>query len=617
MRAPLPADERRRACRHGLFALVVGNAILCLPHVVLFARAGGGELSSLALAFLHLALLGQMWGAVLALGLVLALLALAGPLWRAVPVAAPAAYTLLHAFLYIDRKVWAILHFHVNRFVLGVVFTSSGVKSLEIPWAEIAQFGGALTLLFALELAVYARGARAGGEEQAGAELRRWARLAAVAAAVLAADRAAYATANRVSRSDVTEAAEAVPYYRAEELRPLVKALRGGDPADGGLAWPARPLRFEPPKQKLNVLVILLESFRADAFDREVTPNMWRFAQEAQWYPRHRSGGNGTWFGAFSLFYGLHGAYAERFLAAHRGPLLFDRARELGYDTRVMAAQTLASPPLRDTVFANVPPSAIDDALPGAGPAERDEELARRARRFLSERDRSRPFLLTLFFDSTHMPYSFPAGADPYRPYPEKLVFRDLDEPQPRAPIWNRYRNAARWVDGRVGEVLDELARQGLGQDTVVLLVADHGEAFWEHGRFGHNSAFDREQTAVPLALRVPGLAPALHPETSRHVDVAPTLMSLLGCESPPRDWSHGRSLLALPPDLPQVACGFRGCAIVEPDGYTTFVPAEGGAAAAQVYAPDYRRIGDRRGRLAHLSPHVSETIAELGAFLR
>ncbi|HZZ85818.1 MAG TPA: sulfatase [Anaeromyxobacteraceae bacterium] len=617
MRAPLPADERRRACRQGLFALVVANGVLCLPHVVLFARAGGGELSPLAGAFLHLALLGQMWGAVLVLGLLLALVALAGPLWRAVPVAAPALYTLLHAFLYIDRKVWAILHFHVNRFVLGVVFTSSGVKSLEIPWAEIAQFGGALAVLFALELAVYARGARGGGEEERGAELRRWARLAALALAVLAADRAAYATANRASRSDVTEAAEAVPYYGAAELRPLVRALSGREPADAGLAWPARPLRFKDPPRRPNVLVVLLESFRADAFDPEVTPRMWRFAEGAQWYQRHLSGGNGTWFGAFSLFYGLHGAYAERFLAAGRGPAVLDRARDLGYELHVMAAQTLGSPPLRATVFANVPPAAIEDALPGAGPDERDAELSARARRWLAGRDRSRPFFLTLFFDSTHMPYSFPADAAPYRPYPEKLVFRELDEPQPRAPIWNRYRNAARWVDGRVGEVLDELDRRGLADDTVVVLVADHGEAFWEHGRFGHNSAFDHEQTAVPLAVRIPGLPPAVHREPSRHVDVAPTLMSLLGCESPPRDWSHGRSLLSLPPGQPQVVCGFRGCAIVEPDGYETFVPATGGAAAAQVFTPDYRRVDDRRARASHLSPHVDATVAELSAFLR
>ncbi len=609
-------DDRRRSCRQGLFALVVANGLLCLPHVILYARAGG-DLSPLARAFLHLALLGQMWLAVLLLGVVLAGLALAGPLWRAVPVAAPALYTLLHAFLYIDRKVWAILHFHVNGFVLGVVFTSSGVQSLEIPWREIAQFGGALALLFALELTIYARGARRGGEEERGAELRRWARIAALALAVLAADRAAYATANRASRSDVTEAAETVPYYRGAELRPLVLALEGGERAGGGLAWPARPLRFADPPRKLNVLVLLLESFRADAFGPEVTPRMWRFAQGAQWYPHHRSGGNGTWFGAFSLFYGLHGAYAERFLEAGRGPLIFDRARDLGYELRVIAAQTLSSPPLRATVFANVPRQNVEDALPGATPDERDAELADRARHFLAGRDRARPFFLTLFFDSTHMPYSFPPSAAPYRPFPQQLVFRELDEPQPKAPIWNRYRNAARWVDGRVGEVLDELDRRGLADDTVVVLVADHGEAFWEHGRFGHNSAFDREQTAVPLAVRIPGLEPAVHPEPSRHVDVAPTLMSLLGSQSSPRDWSHGRSLLALAPDQPQVVCGFRGCAIVEPDGFETFVPSGGSAGSAQVFTPEYRRLDDRRARLAHLSPHVDGVLAELSAFLR
>jgi len=92
--------------------------------------------------------------------------------------------------------------------------------------------------------------------------------------------------------------------------------------------------------------------------------------------------------------------------------------------------------------------------------------------------------------------------------------------------------------------VFDHLTAKGLFQNTIVVLTGDHGEEFLEHGRWGHNSTFSKEQISPPLVLWLPGLAPAEHRSLSSHLDIAPTVLRALGCTNPSDDLSLGHDLL-------------------------------------------------------------------------
>ena len=76
-------------------------------------------------------------------------------------------------------------------------------------------------------------------------------------------------------------------------------------------------------------------------------------------------------------------------------------------------------------------------------------------------------------------------------------------------------------------------------EDTILLITADHGEEFGDHGQYGHGWSLYEEQLRVPLILyakgRFEGGAVVTHPVHS--VDVAPTLATLIGA-SPPSAWS-------------------------------------------------------------------------------
>ncbi|MCI0398592.1 MAG: sulfatase-like hydrolase/transferase [Chloroflexi bacterium] len=98
------------------------------------------------------------------------------------------------------------------------------------------------------------------------------------------------------------------------------------------------------------------------------------------------------------------------------------------------------------------------------------------------------------------------------------------------------YEAALVYLDGQIGRLLGFLESSGRLANTAVVVVADHGEEFLEHGRWGHweNNLYD-EIIRVPLLVYVPGLpGPHSVERQVRTLDVMPTLLELSGCSPPP-----------------------------------------------------------------------------------
>ena len=70
------------------------------------------------------------------------------------------------------------------------------------------------------------------------------------------------------------------------------------------------------------------------------------------------------------------------------------------------------------------------------------------------------------------------------------------------------YHSELAYTDFEVGRLLDRLNALGLAEDTLVILVSDHGEEFFDHGRWGHQRTLHEEVVKVPLVLRLPGTLP-------------------------------------------------------------------------------------------------------------
>jgi arylsulfatase A-like enzyme len=106
----------------------------------------------------------------------------------------------------------------------------------------------------------------------------------------------------------------------------------------------------------------------------------------------------------------------------------------------------------------------------------------------------------------------------------------------------NRYDNAVAYADRAAGRVLDHVRAIGAWDETAIVFLTDHGEAWGEHGLYGHGVDHFPEFLDVPLFVRVPGAEPGRDPRLATTIDVAPTLADLAGV-APHPSW-QGRSLL-------------------------------------------------------------------------
>jgi hypothetical protein len=107
------------------------------------------------------------------------------------------------------------------------------------------------------------------------------------------------------------------------------------------------------------------------------------------------------------------------------------------------------------------------------------------------------------------------------------------------------YRAGIRAFDDHLAELLDGLRQRRLFDSAMVILSSDHGDEFFEHGRFGHGHNLYDTVIRIPLLIKMPGQRhQQRHPEVVSLVDVGPTVLDAVGKPTPA--FGDGRSLLPL-----------------------------------------------------------------------
>jgi arylsulfatase A-like enzyme len=188
----------------------------------------------------------------------------------------------------------------------------------------------------------------------------------------------------------------------------------------------------------------------------------------------------------------------------------------------------------------------------------RADRVGPRALEWLRD-NQSEPFFLWLHFFDPH---------EPYTPPPRWIEEYDSDYDGPRtghradfiAAVENRtatnrdfvhmlqrYRGEVSFVDEWLGKLLDLLEVEGLRENTIVVVVADHGEALGDHGEyFEHNRTVYEETVRVPMIIHFPGSEFAVERVATPvgTVDIFPTLLEQLDLPLP--EGTDGRSLVPL-----------------------------------------------------------------------
>jgi arylsulfatase A-like enzyme len=227
-------------------------------------------------------------------------------------------------------------------------------------------------------------------------------------------------------------------------------------------------------------------------------------------------------------------------------------------------------------------PTGLDDHEEGDG---RMAEMACREIRAA----RAKPFFLAVGFHSTHLSFRAPQryfdmyppermpvpqnpGALPDgMPAPGQLAgqnqFSGFGGNNPgtlrawQESIAAQYASLT-FIDAQIGRVLDELARTGHDQDTVVVVWSDHGFMLGEHFEWRKGQMYD-ESTRSALIVRAPGVTPAgaVHAGPTECMDLHPTLLELCGAPVPAEV-----EAISMVPALRDPATPYRPAALIDAD---------------------------------------------------
>jgi len=173
---------------------------------------------------------------------------------------------------------------------------------------------------------------------------------------------------------------------------------------------------------------------------------------------------------------------------------------------------------------------------------------------------------------------------------PDPLLVLVQDKGQPAVESWRaRYAESVGRMDIDVDRVWKALERRGKLDNTIVVLVADHGESLYDHHELLHGDAYWDTVVNVPLVVRVPGLAgkAEIYEQLVSHVDLMPTLLELVGAVVPADIDGH-----SMVPLLTGASEEVRDMALVEGGVARQTEPGLKGA----VVAPPYVLVRQDRG---------------------
>jgi arylsulfatase A-like enzyme len=358
-----------------------------------------------------------------------------------------------------------------------------------------------------------------------------------------------------------------------------------------------------------HLVLITIDTLRADhlgvyGYARDTSPALDALAREGKAFSRCYAQSVATRASHASLFTAsyprTHGVLSNFEIFLDR-PSLFTALRASGYTT----AGFVSSAVLNKNFGLQRQLDHFDDSLTSTelnrpSMAERPaRDTLAAALAYIEEQGGDRPFLVWIHLIDPHGPYAAPVEPDRFvadahaKPGQSSLPLGDSNVGFGDVPKYQilfgktdpdyyvaRYDAEIRYADDALGAFFARLRELGLYDQTLFVVTADHGETLDEpthHRHFGHEFLAYEEDARIPLIVREPAghrrLAALDANALFLSIDLAPTLLDLLGAEIPAA--FEGQSLLrtARPPDDPVFSLGSYG-------------------------SPDERTIGTQRGVL-------------------
>lgn len=478
----------------------------------------------------------------------------------------------LAVVVFIDGYIYDIYSYHINWFFIEAFWADEGGEFFDISYKTYFLFSFVATLIalcqFFFLWLVNKKLLNRTKLKFAGVVL-----FAFVLANVLFVN-LSHIKAFNENYSPITSLSGYVPFYFPMQSRSMGDGTGSPQTANyntnSNIQYPKHPMQCKPLTDKPNILMVVLESWRADTMDAEVSPNTYQLAQESLVFNDHHSNGSVTTRGIFSLMYGLVPTYMDNFVANNGvgGPVLLQELVKEGYDFGVYPSGDIDRLKLTDTSF--LPIREYVEHGEGKDTIEKDIDVLSKMVNKLESSDNS--VFGFMFFNSTHYLYYYPEAYGKFQPSqkPSLLDFKAGKDPE---PYINRYKNSIYFIDDLIGQLIQHLKAINEYDNTILIVTSDHAEEFADTKptRYGHGSNYTNYQTQVPLVIHWPGKSPQVFDNRTSSIDIMATLVDeVLDCENPIADYSNGLSLFDGTERDVQIMASYYNYAFVTP--YASYI---------------------------------------------
>lgn len=293
------------------------------------------------------------------------------------------------------------------------------------------------------------------------------------------------------------------------------------------LNYPEQPLTCQA-DTKINVLMITIDSLRADMVDDKSMPFLQQYTESNQSFTQHFSGGNQFRTGMFSLLYGLQGSYGDARIFNSTSPLMTRSFQQAGYELGLFLPETNLNLRSSQAMFNDFNPVIAKETN---GSADADLHTVASFNEWHSIQNKPWFALVNLKAPEN---FDTPVGflgietvkADPALMPAQKVLF-------------NQYRQSLYFVDQQLKAMLANVPN-----DTLVIITGVNGKMFTSNSDEA-NRNLSPQSVKVPLVIHWPNTGASKVKYRTSHYGIAPTLMThVLGCTNNTTEYSAGRSLL-------------------------------------------------------------------------
>jgi arylsulfatase A-like enzyme len=276
-------------------------------------------------------------------------------------------------------------------------------------------------------------------------------------------------------------------------------------------------------KDPPNILLIVVDTLRADhlgcyGYQRPTSPQIDTLAGMSTVFDRAYSHSPWTMPSIASILTGLeprdHGISKWQDPLEQQLVTIAELLRGHGYRTGAAVSHYILKPDYHfDQGFEVYSTGALELGPPHD--AITSQQITHMGKKLTLEKRAEPWFVMLHYFD----PHAW------YRRHPEHdFGPSDMD----------RYDGEIAYTDRHIGVLLDQMYKREQLRDTLVVLIADHGEAFMDHGHDQHTISLYEEQIRIPFIIYVPGFEARRLDQVVAETQLAPTLLSLAGLPIPP-----------------------------------------------------------------------------------